>query len=89
MKYLLCRNRVKDYEKWKGIFDSHQVPQEESGLLMQKMWRDLEDPNNIFFIFEVFDIEKAKVFINHPEAAKAGEESGVLDGECTFVEEIS
>ena len=32
-------------------------------------------------------MEKAQEFISNPEAAKAGEASGVLDGEYHFVED--
>jgi hypothetical protein len=43
--------------------------------------------NNVFFLFEVASIEKARQFIGDPEAAKAAEASGVIDGEYHFVED--
>lgn len=88
MTYMLCRNRVVDYERWKTIFDTHPESQEAAGLRLERMWRSAEDPNNVFFIFEVTDVEAARAFISTPEAAKVGEESGVLDGECHFVKEV-
>ena len=51
------------------------------------LWRSLEEPNNIFFVFEVASMEKARAFISNPEAAEAGKASGVLDGEYHFVED--
>jgi hypothetical protein len=53
------------------------------------MWRCVEDPNNVFFLIEIASIEKATEFINSPESAKAGEESGVIDGEVHFIEDVS
>lgn len=85
MTYMLCRNRVKDYAKWKAVFDSHAEAQQDSGLRLVNMWRSVEDPNNIFFLFEVASMDKAIEFINSPESAKAGEESGVVDGEVHFI----
>jgi hypothetical protein len=51
------------------------------------MWRTLAEPNNIFFLFEVGDLEKARAFIGDPDAAKGAETSGVIDGEYHFIED--
>jgi hypothetical protein len=87
MTYMLCRNRVADYSRWKAVFASHAAAHQDVGLLLLKIWRALDDPNNVFFLFEVASIEKAREFISNPEAAKAGESSGVLDGNYHFVED--
>lgn len=86
--YMLCRNRVQDFDKWKAVFDSHPEAQKASGLRLLEMWRSVEDPNNVFFIFEAKSVEAAQEFINHPDSAKAGEVSGVIDGEIHFVESV-
>jgi hypothetical protein len=87
MTYMLCRNRVADFSRWKAVFASHAVAHQDAGLRLVTIWRSVEDPNNVFFLFEVASIEKAKAFISNPAAAKAGESSGVLDGEYHFVED--
>lgn len=86
MKVMLCRNRVVDYEKWKTVFDSNPHTLGDNGLLLMNLWRDLEEPNNVFFLFEVKDMDKARAFITDPAAAETGKKSGVLDGECHFLE---
>ena len=86
MIYMLCRNRVADFARWKAVFASHQAAHQEAGLRLVQIWRDVEDGNNIFFLFEVASMEKAREFIGDPEAAKAGVASGVIDGEYHFVE---
>jgi hypothetical protein len=50
------------------------------------LWREVKEPNNVFFLFEVTNVEKAEAFISNPAAAEAGRISGVLDGECHFLE---
>jgi hypothetical protein len=50
------------------------------------VWRGIEEPNNVFFLFEVTDPEKARNFISNPAAAEAAKTSGVLDGEYHFLE---
>ena len=83
--HLLCRNRVVDFRKWKAIFDSHVSAQQDSGLRLVRLWREIGEPDNVFFLFEVDDEEKARAFLNDPAAAEAGRTSGVLDGECHFL----
>jgi hypothetical protein len=86
MVLMFCRNRVADFAKWKAVFDEHLQGQEEAGLRLRNLWRSIDEPNNVFFIFEVTDIDKARAFISTPKAAEAGQVSGVLDGECHFLE---
>ena len=85
--YMLCRNRVADFSRWRAVFASHELAHQNASLRLVKMWRSVEDPNNIFFLFEVGSLEMAREFIRNPEAAEAAEASGVLDGEYHFVED--
>jgi hypothetical protein len=86
MVFLLCRNRVEDFQKWKSVFDSHAQAHRDSGLHLVSMWRCVEEPNNVFFMFGIADMDKAKSFLNDPASAEAGRESGVVDGEFHFIE---
>jgi len=86
MIVMLCRNRVSDFSKWKGVFDSHAQAHRNAGLHLKSLWRGVEEPNIVFFLFEVTDLEKARAFISNPAAAEAGKTSGVLDGEYHFLE---
>jgi len=49
MIYMLVRHKVADFAKWKKIFDSHKEAQEEAGLRLKHLWRNLDDPNEVFF----------------------------------------
>lgn len=87
MTYMICRNRVADFSRWKAVFTSHEAAHQDAGLRLVSVKREVEEPNNIFFLFEVANIERARQFINDPEAAKAGAASGVIEGEYHFVED--
>lgn len=87
MIYLLCRNRVADFARWKAVFASHEAAHKESGLHLVGIRREIGEPNNVFFSFEVANMEKARKFIGDPEAAKVAATSGVIDGEYHFVED--
>jgi hypothetical protein len=86
MYELLCRNRVEDYTRWRKVFDTHAPAAREAGLQLIDLWRDMEDPNNIFFLFLVSSVDKARAFMQDPTAEEAGAAAGVLDGEYHFVE---
>ena len=88
MNYMLCRNRVRDVTVWKRVLDSYRSAQEAAGLHLREMWASTTEPGNIFFLFQIDSVESAKRFISDPEAAKAGESSGVLDGEYHFVMDL-
>jgi hypothetical protein len=85
MIYMLCRNRVADFLRWKAAFASHEAAHHDAGLRLVNTWRGVEEPDNIFFLFEVTSMDRAREFISNPESAKAGEASGVIDGEYHFV----
>jgi hypothetical protein len=89
MTYMLCRNRVANFARWRDIFASHAGAHRDAGLRLVGTWRSVEDPNNVFFMFEVASMDKALEFISHPEAAKAGYAAGVVDGEYHFLEDAS
>jgi hypothetical protein len=86
MIYLLCRNRVADFARWKRVFDSHAPAHRAEGLRLLQLWRGLDEPNNVFFVFEVSSIEKARAFVSAPDAAEAGKAAGVVDGDIQFLE---
>jgi len=85
MVLMFCRNRVADYGRWKAIFDSHATAHRQAGLRLVHLGRSLEDPNHVFFTFEVADLEKARAFVTAPDSQAIGEAAGVLDGEIHFV----
>ena len=85
MIQLLCRNRVVDFERWWDVFKSHADAHRASGLNLVNFWRDSEDPNNVFFLFDVETVQKAKSFVGSPDATEAGKHSGVIEGELHFL----
>jgi len=86
MLVMLVRNRVEDYSRWKSVFDSQDSAAREAGLYLTDLWRDMEDPNNVFFVLRVSDLDKARAFLADPKSAEVGKIAGVIDGEIHFLE---
>ena len=62
MIYMLCRNRVKDFSKWKAVFDSHAEAAKKAGLRLINMWCSVEQSNNVFFKQTPWDTPGGKEF---------------------------
>lgn len=85
---LLVRNKVKDFEHWKSVFDANLEPPRAAGLSLSHMWRSVDDENEVFFLFEVEDRGRAEAFMQAPESAAMGVEAGVVEGEAYFVTQV-
>ena len=77
--HLICRNKVTDFEKWKAVFDSHAEAHAEFGLKLQNLWRGVDNPNEVFMLFEVENEEKARAFVTSPEVPDAQSQAGVVE----------
>jgi hypothetical protein len=88
MAYMLVRNRVRDFDVWKKVFDSELGAVQAAGLGLVNLWRSTEDPNVVFFLLSVSDMERARAFTADPASAATGEPAGVLDGEIHYVEAV-
>lgn len=86
MIVMLCRNKVADFQKWKTVLDTHSQAHRAAGLRLRDLWRDLKDPRDVWFVFEVGNVDKARAFISDPAEVAAGKSSGVLEGEYHFLE---
>jgi len=85
MNYILCRNRVRNFDHWKGVFDSHTEAHRAAGLKLVHLWYELNSPRNIFFLFEAEDMERARAFLDSSDAAASAHESGLIEGDFRFL----
>ena len=83
---LLVRNKVKDYEHWRRVFDAQADAGRSAGLVLLQIWRSVDDLNEVFFLLEVEDRSRAEAFMHAPESAAVGREAGVVDGDYHFLE---
>jgi len=84
MNYMLCRNRVRNFAQWKLVFDSHADAHRAAGLKLVHLWQEMDSLRNVFFLFEVEDIARARAFLDSPDAAASARESGLIEGDFRF-----
>lgn len=85
---MLCRNRVEDLERWKAVFESHAAAHREAGLVLRGLWTRDNEPNDVYVLFEVTDVARARAFVGDPASAEEGKKAGVIDGEIVYLDEI-
>jgi hypothetical protein len=79
MPHLLVRHKVADFPEWKRVFDSHASAQRQAGLSVKHLFRNTENPNEVFILFEAQTLEGARGFVTAPDVPEAQHSSGVLD----------
>ena len=85
---LLVRNRVTDFSLWREYLEADRLAATEYGLELVNLWQSIDDPNEVFFLLEVADVDRANAFMARPESREIGEKSGVIDGEFYFLKPV-
>ena len=83
---LLVRNRVKDPDRWKRVFDDQAAAGAAAGVTVLQVWRSVDAPDQVFFLLEVEDRQRAEAYMASPESAAVGVEAGAIDGEVHFLD---
>lgn len=90
MAHILIHHKIEDYNKWKPAFDNHASYRAENGSLGGKVFRNADDPNDIFVLLEMNSIEKGKKFVYSDSTKEAMKNAGVVGmPEIYFVDEAA
>ena len=76
MAQLLVRHKVKDYTKWKPIFDEHSAKRKAGGSKGGRLFRSTSDPNELVILFEWEDVNKARQFSESWDLRQAMDRGG-------------
>ena len=88
MAYILVRHKVKDFERWKAVFDGHSDARKAATSKGGRILRNADDPNEVFVLWEVGDAEEGRQYIQEPVHADAMEQAGVIDDpDCYFLDD--
>lgn len=89
MPYILIRHKVKDYAKWKPVFDEHGAARKASGSKGGRLFRNVDDPSETVILLEVEDIGKARQFAQSADLRQAMQRAGVSDQpDVYFLDEV-
>ncbi len=89
MPYMLIRYKVKDYAKWKPVYDEHAANRKVAGSKGARLFRKASDPDELVILFEWDSLDNAKKFAKSEDLRKMMEKAGVSDQpDIYFLEEI-
>jgi hypothetical protein len=76
--YMMIKHKVEDYAKWKSAFDAHAPAREKAEMYAQHIFREVNDPNNVFVLCEIKSIDKANALSASPETKEIVKKAGVI-----------
>ena len=79
MGMIIVRHKVKDYAKWRPLFDAHVEKQKAAGLTHPRIMRSADDENEIVIMFDEMDMKKAKAFATSADLKETMMKAGVVD----------
>lgn len=89
MSYVLIQHKVKDYDKWKSVFDEHIDFRKAGGEKGYRLFRNIDDPSETIIIFKWDTIENARKFTGSDDLKKAMEKAGVAEKpDIYFLEDV-
>src|SRR6478752_10863167 len=84
MGMLIVRHKVKDYGKWRPVFDRHAGAQKSAGLTNPRVFRSSDDKNEVVILFDTDGTKKAKDFVASPNLKETMAKAGVMDRPTVF-----
>jgi len=87
MKRLFINHEVKEFDKWKPLFDADSKRHADSGLNLIGVFRQDGNTNNVLVVFEGDDTAKMKTMLSNPDIAQKMKEAGVLNSPKAFIGE--
>ena len=78
MGMIIVRHKVKDYAKWRPLFDGHVAKEKAAGLSHPRVLRSADDKSEIVIIFDDMDTKKAKEFASSQDLKDTMMKAGVV-----------
>ena len=78
MVYILVWHKIADWDKWKPVFDKDEDERKSYGVHLRKLFRSVNDPNEIFCLFDAPDENAANACINRPHLKDLMQSAGVV-----------
>jgi hypothetical protein len=70
--------KVKDYATWRIIFDGREKGRLSAGITNARVFRSLEDPNDVVLLQDVADVSKARSWLGSDDTKAAMQKGGVI-----------
>jgi quinol monooxygenase YgiN len=79
MTRVFIRHKIKNYAKWRVVFDAFKKTRKAGGEKSFKIGHAAGQPNNLCLLFTWESVDKAKAFLRSKELKAAMQEAGVRE----------
>ena len=76
-KNLTVQFKVQDYSTWRTGYDGREQSRASAGITNGKVYRRVEDPNDVVILSDVADVAKARSFLGSDDLKAAMQKNGV------------
>jgi heme-degrading monooxygenase HmoA len=80
MPYLFEKHKVRDYVRWRKVFDADTKNREAAGCRGVRIFRNAEDPEEVVVLFEWDSLERARRRIESARLGEVFDKAGVSGG---------
>jgi hypothetical protein len=85
MDHILAKIKGVKMEDIKNVLKADVAKHAEQGLILRHIWRNADDPDEIFFIFTTADLDRARKFIEMAHAEVLKENPNAILPEMLFL----
>jgi len=78
MPTIMVKHTVKDFAKWKTVFDEHADIRKAAGCLGGRLFQDAKKPNDITLVMHWDSLQNAQGFIDSQDLRGTMEKAGVI-----------
>ncbi len=78
MPHMLVHHKVRDFGKWRPFFEGHESARIAGGSKSGQLFQNIEDPTDVFVLYEWDSAEKARKFSTSDDLKKTMEQAGVV-----------
>ena len=78
MAYLMVKQTVEDYAKWKPAFDEHGSTRKAAGSKGAQVFQSVDEPNEVTVLLEWDSVENARKFSESTSLREVMQKAGVL-----------
>jgi hypothetical protein len=86
MAHVLARLRGVKVEEIKSMLEADAPNHAEQGLYLEHLWQNLDDPNEVLFLFKTRDLDHSKRFIEEVHAQALKDDSAANLPHMIFLE---
>lgn len=89
MIHTIMRAKVKDYDKWKPVFDENSVIRKAGGEKGGRLFHNLDDGSEVLIYLRWDTMENARKFFESDDLKNRMQKAGVIDKpDIYFLEEV-